>query len=317
MPGRDDDEHVGYPMSHLFRRRNGDADDLGGASEDTPVTPVDLAAVQADDALLNTLGRADVARGDADAELARVLVAWRREVDTESISQLVDIDTAVATISAARKSASRRHPVLRPVAAAAAVLVVAFSGVGLVAKSAQPGDQLFPLTKVLYADYARSVETAEKVETELAQAKTALAEGKTSQAKESLALVREQLPVVNEAEGRTRLAIEHRELEQRLGGPASPAEADSTTASAPLTSSPEVPVDSAPPSQSATTTTTVTTTPSVPSSSGSEPPPPTSRTASSPAGPVRPESPTPQTRPGGSVPSADEGSPPPVTTPSG
>ena len=46
-------------------------------------TPVDLAAVQADDALLNALGRTDVVRDDTDAELARVLVAWRRDIDTE------------------------------------------------------------------------------------------------------------------------------------------------------------------------------------------------------------------------------------------
>lgn len=302
MPWRNDDKHVGNPMSHLFRRRNGDVDDLMGTSD---MTPVDLAAVQADDALLNTLGRADVVRDDTDAELARVLVAWRREVGTEPIGQLVDIDTAADTISAARKPASRRHSVLGAVAAAAAVLVVAFAGVGLGAKSAEPGDIWFPLTKVLYSEYARSVEAKEMVETELDQAQTALEEGDTSQARQSLERVQEHLAVIAEEQGRDRLTTEHRKLEEMLQGAPSPTE----SASPPP---PPPPVSGAPveppvsPSAPATPTTTVeppgeskppTTTPS-PSSSptvSAEPPPPLVETRSGSAPPVGSEESSPPT----------------------
>lgn len=52
-------------------------------------SPVDLAAVQADDALLDMLGGNAMGRSEADAELARVLVAWRRDVDTEPIRLLI------------------------------------------------------------------------------------------------------------------------------------------------------------------------------------------------------------------------------------
>lgn len=63
-------------------------------------TPVDLAAVQRDDALLDTLGGGAVGRSEEDAELARVLDAWRRDVDAVKVGELVDIDTALVVIGA-------------------------------------------------------------------------------------------------------------------------------------------------------------------------------------------------------------------------
>lgn len=92
------DEH-GYSAGNPFRRRHPDTDDSLGAGNETPV---DLAAVQADDALLDMLGGNGRVSDDAQA---RVLVAWRRDVDSEPIGELVDTDTALAAISAARKSA--------------------------------------------------------------------------------------------------------------------------------------------------------------------------------------------------------------------
>lgn len=96
-----DDEHGGYPLGNPFRRRH-EADDPLGASNETPV---DLAAVQADDALLDKLRnrefddlleRADarynhetVAYAEMRLVLARVLVAWRRDVDSEPVPVLI------------------------------------------------------------------------------------------------------------------------------------------------------------------------------------------------------------------------------------
>lgn len=180
--------------------------------------PVDLAAVQADDALLDLIGQADDPPSDADDELTRVLAAWRREVRAVPFGELVDTNTAVAVIRAAGRPARRRNPVFGSIAAAAAVLVIGFSAVGLVAKSAQPGDRLWGVTQVLYSDYARSVETAAAVRTELNEAKTALKEGKPERARASLQRVQKQLPVIGEAEGRTDLTARHRQLEQILNG---------------------------------------------------------------------------------------------------
>ena len=200
MPGRDEFPRAGYP--------NGDPLEM----------PADLTAVQADDVLLDLIGREGHAPGPADDELTRMLSAWRQEVQAAPVAELVDTDTALAIIQGARRPARRRNPVFGPIAAAAAVLVIAFSAVGLVAKSAQPGDQLWGVTQVLYSDYARSVETAAAVRTELSDANTALRQGKPDRARAALLHVQQQLPVIAESEGRTDLTARHRQLEEMLQG---------------------------------------------------------------------------------------------------
>jgi hypothetical protein len=202
MPGWDEYPHAGHP--------DGDPYEM----------PTDLAALQADDALLDLIGSGAHIPSDADDELTRVLSAWRREVHAEPVRPLVDTGTAMSVIrAAARRPAQRRNPVYGSVAAAAAVLVIAFSGVGLVAKSAQPGDHLWGVTQVLYSDYARSVETAAAVRTELNEAKVALNQGHPERARAALAHVQQQLPVIGESEGLTDLTARHRQLEQKLNEP--------------------------------------------------------------------------------------------------
>ncbi len=181
--------------------------------------PADLAAMQADDALLDMIG-AGHEPSEGEDELTRVLAAWRDEVHAEPVRELVDTSTALALIrAAARRPARRQSPVFGSIAGAAAVLVIAFSSVGLVAKSAQPGDGLWSVTQVLYQDYARSVETAAAVRTELNEATTALKTGNPERARATLQHVQQQLPVIGEKEGRTDLTARHRQLEQKLNGP--------------------------------------------------------------------------------------------------
>ena len=238
MSGRDDDPRAGHP--------NGNISEI----------PVDLAAVQADDALLDMLGGAGRTPGDididVDGELTSVLVAWRREVHVDSNRLLVDTDTALAVISAARRPARRRGPLFGPIAAAAAVLVIAFSAVGLVAKSAQPNDQFWGVTQVLYPEYARSVEAAAFVRTELNKADAALRDGHPEQAKASLQRIQQQLPVIAEAEGRTDLTARHHELERELVADPS---AQGSPPESPDASSPEKPAAPAPETPSTTTPT--------------------------------------------------------------
>ncbi|HKR51296.1 MAG TPA: hypothetical protein VJT72_17290 [Pseudonocardiaceae bacterium] len=178
--------------------------------------PADLAAVRADDALLDMLGSSDCMPGDVDGELARVLAAWRLEVHADSARELVHTDTALAVISAARRPAGRRNPLFGRFAAAAAVMVIAFSTVGLLAKSAHPGDNLWPVAEVLFAEYARSVEAAAYVQTELDQAQKALQEGKPELAKQKLDSIEPQLSAIAPAEGKANLTARHDELERKL-----------------------------------------------------------------------------------------------------
>ena len=249
MTGRDDFPGAGYPHG------------------DPPERPADLGAVQADDVLLDFLGSGGTP-GDASDELTRVLAAWRREVHAEPIRELVDTTTALAVIRAACQPAPRRNPVFGSIAAAAAVLVIAFTGVGLVAKQAQPGDQLWGVTQLLYSDYARSVQTAAAVRTELNEANTALRENKPDKARASLRRVQQQLPVISDTEGRTDLTARHHELEQILkdppeDGPATPPERAASPPSTPTSGRPETtsPTSSKSPMSAEPTTTSNSTAP--------------------------------------------------------
>jgi hypothetical protein len=119
--------------------------------------PIDLVAVQTDDELINTLSAGFTVSGPGgfgggfgpDDRVAAVLAAWKAEVDAEPVPELVDLDTAVAAVRAARpRSARFRH--LAPVAAAAALIVLVAGGVSVGSYSAQPEDALWPVTQVVF-----------------------------------------------------------------------------------------------------------------------------------------------------------------------
>lgn len=63
-----------------------------------------LTDLRADDTLLDALGGRDGEQPESlvDDELNALLLAWRREVDGPPMGELVDTDTAVATVAAAR-----------------------------------------------------------------------------------------------------------------------------------------------------------------------------------------------------------------------
>ena len=251
----------------------------------TPHEPVadDLSAVQADDRLLDALGSATpgAAGSLVDDELNALLLAWRNEVETAPFGELVDTETAIATIQAARPQPVSRHRFLIPLASAAAVLAIAFTGVSLVARDAQPGDALWGLTRVLYSEHAKSIEAAAIINTDLESARLALREGKVSEAREKLNRVEASLESVSTADGKAQLEEKHAELEKELN--------TNTSATAPPTTTPPVTkpteptkpsTSSASPSSEPTTTTqpppptTTTDPPPPPTSNGENPPPP-------------------------------------------
>ncbi|WP_317494718.1 anti-sigma-D factor RsdA [Haloechinothrix sp. LS1_15] len=183
----------------------------------------DIAQVHADDALLDALGGADPSESDqlGEAELNALLLSWRREVDSQPVPELVDSDTAVRTVAAANLARrhgdrARRWKFLVPVAAAASVLGIAFAGAGIAAKDAQPGDTLWGVTKVLYADKARSIEAATEVRHEFNLARTALSRGQLEDARSALEEAQVALDSVHIEEDRAELTEQHRELMTRL-----------------------------------------------------------------------------------------------------
>lgn len=185
---------------------------------------IDLALVHADDEYLDRLAEAnlkdqdDLFGGFGDDHLTELLMTWRRDVDAEPIDELVDTKLATVTVHAARMQRRRRPRLLVPVAAAAAVLAIVFAGVGLAARDAQPGDTLWALTKVLYADHARSVEAAQAVKADLREAKAALTEGNIDVAKSKLEDAHAALPTVLPDDGKNDLEAEHASLMAQLPG---------------------------------------------------------------------------------------------------
>jgi hypothetical protein len=181
---------------------------------------IDLALVHADDEYLDLLAGADIDDRDdfAGDHLTELLMSWRRDVDAEPITDLVDTKLATVTVHAARTQRKRRPRLLVPIAAAAAVLAIAFAGVGLAARDAQPGDTLWALTKVLYAEHARSVEAAQAVRNDLREAKDALTDGNIEVAKSKLEDAHATLPTVLPDDGQNELSEEHASLLAQLPG---------------------------------------------------------------------------------------------------
>lgn len=246
----------------------------------------DLSVINSDDALLDALGGSDPESADdlGDQDLNALLLAWRRDIDSEPLAELVDTDTAVTTVRAASLAQrhgkrARRRRLLVPIAAAAAVLVIAFTGTGVAARSAQPGDTLWGLTKMLYADHARSVEAASAARTDLQQASIALAQGNILAAQQALAAAAAKLRQVAEEDNLSQLMAEHRHLSDMLQHPGQ-------AVSSPPSSSTATSVASSPSSSPSSSTSTTTsspsssTTPSTSSSSSATPPPTSSSTVS-------------------------------------
>lgn len=218
--------------------------------------PVDLVAVQADDALVNALGSgAVVTYGDRaagpdpdlhrprDERLVAMLAAWRAEIEAEPIPELLDLDTAVAAVVAGmtadaagtrrRRAGRLRH--LAPLAAAAAIIVATISGVGLGSQNAVPGDVLWPIQKVVNPERAESVETKIEVEGRFEAVRAALRSGDTATAARELEAIRTEIPAVRGEEGQPQLVQEQEFLAAKLAETPPGTPADLTT---PPTSNP-------------------------------------------------------------------------------
>lgn len=173
--------------------------------------PIDLVAVQADDELISALaaGMSVSAPGfggyDADDHVAAILAAWKAEVDTEPVPELVDLDSAMAALVAGRPRSSRvRH--LAPVAAAAAFIVLAIGGVSVGSSTSEPGDALWGVSKVLYSERAESLEAVARAETHITKAKQALAAGQPEVAAQELQQAEADLVMIRPEEGLVEIA---------------------------------------------------------------------------------------------------------------
>ncbi len=137
-----------------------------GAGDDLVDGPVDLAAVRADDALLDAIAGGAVAGGvgshedvfgrpgQDDDHLAAILAAWKADIEADPMPELVSLDEASEAVEAGHAARDRRASRARrrmPFAVAAAAVAVALAGLTVAVHSAQPGDTMFGLTKVFFS----------------------------------------------------------------------------------------------------------------------------------------------------------------------
>ena len=172
-----------------------------GAGDDLVDGPVDLAAVRADDALLDAIaggaisggigGSGDVfgRPGQDDDDLAAILAAWKADIEADPMPELVSLEEASEAVEAGHAARDRRASRARrrmPFAVAAAAIAVALSGLTVAVHSAQPGDAMFGLTKVFFSEHADSAQRAEAARTTIDQANTAIRNGDPARAKSLL-----------------------------------------------------------------------------------------------------------------------------------
>ncbi len=152
--------------------------------------PIDLVELQADEELINALSSGLSVSGpgrqgyDADDHLLAMLSAWRDDVDAEPMPQLVEPDVAAEALAPQRRS--RRVTYLRPVIAAVAVAACGLGVLSVTAHEAQPGDSLWGLSKVLYAERAEQVQAASDLRTGMERVNAKLAAGDTLGAQQDL-----------------------------------------------------------------------------------------------------------------------------------
>ncbi len=200
--------------------------------------PLELAAVQRDDVLLDRLA-VGLDPFDAADETAVLLRGWRADV-------LRDIEPGAPEEPApVRASASRRSA--RPVVVAA-VLAALFSlgGVAAAATQASPGSVLWPVTKLVAHGHALSVQARADVRDALRQAQQQSAAGDRAGALATLRGALQRLRAVHSGDGAAGLRAAVMQLETSLGAApgsgdgAAPAPAVTATPSPPPAPSPAV-----------------------------------------------------------------------------
>ena len=206
----------------------------GGSEGDLVDGPVDLAAVRADDALIDALAGGAGAAGDSgsygfggadDDRLAAILAEWRADIEADPMPELVTLDEAAEAVAAGHESRDRLRSRGRrrmPFAIAAVAAAVACAGLTVAVHGAMPGDTLWGVSKVFFSERAATVERVEEVRNRIEAANGALARGDTQAAREQLAQVNIVIPQVA-PEQRAPLVVERDRVQSSLRNDPAPA----------------------------------------------------------------------------------------------
>jgi hypothetical protein len=205
-----------------------------GAGDDLVDGPVDLAAVRADDALLDAIaggtGRADFGAGygfgsgshaddEADDErIAAILAAWRADIEADPMPELVSLDEAMDAVTAGHEARDRFRGRARrrmPFAVAAAAAIVAVAGLTVAVHGSQPGDTLFGVSKVFFSEHAAEVQKVDDVRKTIDRANAAIQRGDSAGARKELESANLALPELP-APDREPLQTRHDEVQSSL-----------------------------------------------------------------------------------------------------
>lgn len=205
----------------------------GGSEGDLVDGPVDLAAVRADDALIDALAGGAGASGDLDGygfagtdddRLAAILAAWRADIEADPMPELVSLDEAADAVASGHESRDRLRSRTRrrmPFAIAAVAALVACAGLTVAVHGAMPGDTLWGVSKVFFSERAQNVERVEEVRNRIEAANGALARGDTQAARNQLAQANIAIPQVA-PEQRAPLVAERDRVQSSLSNEPSP-----------------------------------------------------------------------------------------------
>ncbi|GAB2627077.1 anti-sigma-D factor RsdA [Prescottella soli] len=179
--------------------------------------PVDVSAVRRDDALIDAIASGDPFATDSPEEyqVAALLSNWRTEILAQPMPAESDLDEIVervhreleaqGSLSTRTRSGRSQLRLLRPIAAAAAVVAIAMGGMTIFSYNAEPGDPLWGVKQVVFTERAAS--TVAKIDTtsSLQEAERLIASGDTAGAKVKLDSAGARASDVNEASTRDEL----------------------------------------------------------------------------------------------------------------
>lgn len=177
--GRDGIPRIGRP--------DGSSSPSPGNDPYTDASPVDIAAVRRDDQFIEALRNdGPVSTDNADEyRLALLLAGWRAEVISPALPSgpsvddvVVAVEQEIAAADLSRRNSRRgRSSFLRPIAGAAAAIAVVMGGLVVFSYNSAPGDPLWSVKSVVFAQQADSTVAQIDTTSKLEQAEQLIAAG--------------------------------------------------------------------------------------------------------------------------------------------
>ncbi len=208
---------------------------------------IDMNAVRADDEFLEALSRdmPVATNSDAEYQLASLLAGWRHDLLAEPAPEFPSIDEVERAIVASEPRRTTRKAIrhLRLASGAAAVVIVAAAGLGVLSQGAAPGDPLWNVKRVVFSQQAEQTQAATDAQQNLERAESAMARGDVAGAQKYVDQAASDLKPVRD--DKTRKQMDDWITRLRAGVPKAPVSKSSSSSAStkPSTGPTSVPPD--------------------------------------------------------------------------